>query len=159
MNQYITIMITILFPTLFSAVAMFVLFVGNAEFDIVFDIGKGKNVRHWLETTFLGFVFAGLELLRYGVTRYGLKIAVTGWLIMWPIRWIVFDPYLNLRRKFPFNYIGELTPKSSMLDKLLHLINRKINGKDSDTSVYQFILKAFALAVIYYLNFLIYKYL
>ena len=141
MIEYIVFWVSVLF-----------IIVANALFDKNDEISKNIYVNHEEESLLTLFFVTLIGLgcfISPVIIGANWKSFIFNLSLYFPIRWILFDLYLNHIRGKELNYIGDLTDKSSWTDKLLHRV-----GKDK-----QYFLKIGLLVLVIVVNLLLNKYL
>ena len=134
---------------IFWVLALFII-LANALFDKNDDINKNIYVNHLEEGIFSGFIIAVIcfACFSYDIINFHNWYPFIFNLSLYlPVRWIVFDLFLNDIRNKPLLYIGELKPTSSITDKFLHWV-----GKD-----FQIPMKLLLLIIVIVVNLLIIK--
>lgn len=130
----------------------------NIWYNIYQEIDRRIYVKHIQDATFASVIMGTLCIFIFSLphwTLYGLngKLLICS-IISFPIiRWLLLDPWENLRRNKPFLYIGELKDTSSIDDKFLHAVNKFMGSKRTDTSGWQYVIKVIVLLITTFIDY------
>ncbi len=120
------------------------------------EIKAGKRPIHTLES-FWQFLFIGTLATMFFYGNWPHVISMVLYYIV--LRIILYSPVLNLFRGKGLSYIGEDLPASSLEDRFYHWVNKITHSTRTDTSIWQWPIKALLIYGIYLINILITNYL
>lgn len=131
-----------------------IIYLANAWYDKDDDIAKGINVPHAKETAIVCGIAACISLVFFGLTKW----ALIDFIYFLPLRYTVFNPYLNYIRDEKLNYIGELETTTALTDKILHGLNKISNATkciETNTSNWLYLIQVLLLSATSYSIYLI----
>lgn len=98
----------------------------HVEVDTI-QIQRGIQIHHPLELLFFILILCFSSLIGWRMGTHPVDL-LRSWVLIPPIRWFLFDLWLNIRRGLPHDYLSssETNPSQAFSDRFLRWIESRI---------------------------------